>query len=201
MGDFFRKENSSYEAGNRWSLLLSYLIKYPGVNVALFYGRFKVHTSHILWHGVSVFPQGLVCVRVDYTVTNYDADQGIEFHDSRFTVICLDKLNKTRTQHIYSLSQLRFEPGACSSRSVTACSVYTDLHNLKSDIVRMGDSDLCVPRVKRPGNWRSVIGPSSWTPMAPLTPGQAFASLCKSITWGTLFKSRVYARVCVQVCV
>ena len=30
------------------------MFKYCGVNVALFYGGFNVHTSHILWHGVRV---------------------------------------------------------------------------------------------------------------------------------------------------
>jgi len=42
-GDFFRKEYSSYEAGNGFALLL-YLFTYSDVNVALFCGGVKIHT-------------------------------------------------------------------------------------------------------------------------------------------------------------
>jgi hypothetical protein len=53
---------------------------------------------------------------VDYTVTNFGANKNIILPDSRFTVICLDRLNKNKdTTLIYSLSKLRFEPGAYSS--------------------------------------------------------------------------------------
>ena len=41
--------------------------------------------------------QGVVSVRVDYTVTNLDVDKSIKLPDPRFTVICLDRLNKLRT--------------------------------------------------------------------------------------------------------
>jgi len=41
--------------------------------------------------------QGIVSVRVDYTVTNFDADKSIKLPDPMFTVICPDRLNKTRT--------------------------------------------------------------------------------------------------------
>lgn len=145
-------------------------------------------------------PQGLMYGRVDSTVTNYGADKRIRFPDSRFTVICLDRLNQTRTQHKYiRCPSWDSNLAPIQDWSVTASSVFTDLHNLKSDIVRMGGQrPLHSPCWERPGNWRSVIGPSSWTPVAPITTGHAFASLCKSTTWGTLCKSSVYAPACVR---
>jgi len=49
-------------------------------------------------------------------VTNFDCNKSIKLPDSRFTVICLDRLNKNKdTTQIYSLSKLRFETGANSS--------------------------------------------------------------------------------------
>lgn len=135
------------------------------------------------------------------SVTNFDASKRIKLPDSRFTVIFLDKLNKNKnTTQIYSLSKLRFEPGAYSSLKR-----YRLLHIHWSPQSKFrycpygGQRPLHSPCRERPGNWRSVIGPSSWRLVAPLTTEHAVASLCKSITWGTLFKSSVYARECVRV--
>ena len=93
---------------------------------------------------------GVVSVRVDYTVTNFDTNKSIKLSDSRFTVIFLDKLNKNKKKHEHiRCPSWDSNLAPIQAWSVTACSVFTDLHNLNSDIVRMGDSDLCIRRVER----------------------------------------------------